>query len=306
MDSSTAKVLSLAVFILLGYVLRRRNILKDETFHAISGLVMFLTLPCVVVKGLNGIHIGSDMAAVAALGLVANVVLLLFALTVTRILPGFSDRGFSRLNMSGFSIGPFAIPYVQAFYPTTGLLTAIVFDIGNSVMSAGGTYAILSASGGGKQVSLAATLRNIFNKLRKSGPIVAFAFMFVLCLLDLQLPDAVITCASVGAAANTFLCMIMIGESVNISMSSGALFKILKILGLRLAAQCALAAFFYFCTPFDLEVRRALTLMAFSPTPAMNLIFTAQMGGSLAMAANLSSLSVATAIIAMSVMIGLF
>lgn len=43
MADSFAKVMSLAIFIVLGYVLRRFNILKEEAFAAISALVMNVT-----------------------------------------------------------------------------------------------------------------------------------------------------------------------------------------------------------------------------------------------------------------------
>lgn len=54
MADSFAKVMSLAIFIVLGYVLRRFNILKEEAFAAISALVMNVTLPCVILTNLNG------------------------------------------------------------------------------------------------------------------------------------------------------------------------------------------------------------------------------------------------------------
>lgn len=48
MEDSFAKVMSLAAFIVLGHLLRRFNILKDQAFAAISALVMNVTLPCVI------------------------------------------------------------------------------------------------------------------------------------------------------------------------------------------------------------------------------------------------------------------
>lgn len=304
MDTATAKVFSFAFFIFLGWLLRRRNVLSPETFGAISGLVLYVTLPCVVVTGLNGVDIGGEMAWVVLIGFLSNVLFLGAAVLATLRMKDADMKAFDRLNMSGFSIGPFAIPYVQAFFPTTGLLTALIFDVGNSTMSAGGTYAILAGSRDG--ATPLALVRGIVSKLMRSGPILSFALMAVLWALGLKLPDAVTTLTQVGASANTFLCMIMIGESINISMAPGAFARIVRLLSLRFVLQCLLAAFFYFCLPFEEEVRRALTLVAFSPVPAMNLIYTAMMRGDLSLAANLSSASVGIAIVMMSVLISIF
>ena len=61
MEDSFAKVMSLAAFIVLGHLLRRFNILKDQAFAAISALVMNVTLPCVILTNLNGVRIEGDM-----------------------------------------------------------------------------------------------------------------------------------------------------------------------------------------------------------------------------------------------------
>lgn len=300
MDTGTAKVLSLALFIFLGYLLRRLEILRAEAFHAVSGLVLCVTLPCVVITGLNGVAVTGDMVWVVILGFLSNLLFLGIATLFARKAPDEDTRAFDRLNLSGFSIGPFAIPYIQAFYPGAGFLTTIVFDIGNSVMSAGGTYAVVA---GAKEKTTAwGAVKNVGGKLLRSRPTLSYLLMLVLSFASIRLPDAVTTCTSVAANANTFLCMVMIGESINISMPPGTMKRLLKLLGERFLMQAALAAAFYFLLPFDLEVRRALALVAFSPVPAMNLIYTAKMEGDLALAANLSSMSVGVAIVMMSVL----
>ena len=143
----------------------------------------------------------------------------------------------------------------------------------------------------------------VFKKLATSGPIIAFVFMLILCLLSLKLPDAVITCTKIGAAANTFLCMVMIGEALNLSLTFREFLDLLKILAMRFVLQVLLAFALFEFLPFDLEVRRALVLVCFAPVPAMNLIYTNLLKGDLSKAANLNTLSVFVAILSMSAVI---
>ena len=51
-----AKIAGFVAFIVLGYILRRCNVLKADTVHAISGLLLYVTLPCLVMVSLNGIE----------------------------------------------------------------------------------------------------------------------------------------------------------------------------------------------------------------------------------------------------------
>ena len=46
MEEALFKVLSFITFIMLGYLLRRLSILKAETFRVLSGIVFYITLPC--------------------------------------------------------------------------------------------------------------------------------------------------------------------------------------------------------------------------------------------------------------------
>ena len=299
MEESIAKVLSFVFFIVLGHMLRRWNVLRPEAFHAVSGLVVYVTIPCVIFANLNGISIVGDMLWLAIFGLATNFFFLGVALLYTWREKNPQLRDFTRLNMGGYSCGPFALPYIQAFYPATGVLTVCMFDVGNVVMSGGGTYALIAGSRA--QTTFLRTVWIIVKKLFHSGPFVSFAFMVALSIFSLKLPESVITCAKIGASANTFLCMIMIGESIDFSMSFEKFVKLLRILAVRWVACIILALVSFYLLPFEEEIRIALMLTCLAPIPAMSLIFTAQLEGDVAMGANLNSMSVACSVAVMSI-----
>lgn len=299
MSDSFAKVISFVVFIILGWVLRRFGILKEETFHAISGLVLFVTLPCVIISNLNGVRLEGTTLLIAFFGFATNFFFFLYSLILTCRTKDRDRRDFVRMNVGGYSVGPFAVPYVQAFYPTSGLLATCVFDVGNVLMSGGGTYALIS--GTREKTTFWGSLKMIGQKLIKSGPLVSFAFMVVLSILNLKLPEGVITVTKVGSAANGFLCMIMIGEAIQLSMSWEKFKVVSKIIFFRMIPCVLFAWFAYHYMPVEEEMRKALVLTCLAPMPAMSLIYTAQMGLDIAMAANLSSLCVAVSVAAISV-----
>ena len=167
MSESLPKIAAFIFFIWLGWFLRRREILKESAFHAVSGLVLYVTIPCIIITNLNGIKIEGIMLLIVFLGFLANVAMLGYAWFLTRKETDEKKRDFWRINMSGYSIGPLAVPYIQAFYPTTGLMTAFMFDVGNVIMSGGGTFAILAGSHE-KQRSLLNVLKVIGGKMVRS------------------------------------------------------------------------------------------------------------------------------------------
>ena len=239
------------------------------------------------------------MLLIVFLGFLANVAMLGYAWFLTRKETDEKKRDFWRINMCGYSIGPLAVPYIQAFYPTTGLMTAFMFDVGNVIMSGGGTFAILAGSHE-KQRSLLNVLKVIGGKMVRSGPLMTFALVVSMSAVGLRFPDEVTTITKVGAQANTMLAMIMIGETIELSMNRQKFVTIVKILANRwlLCILFALACAYFM--PFEGEVRTAMVLICLSPVPAMSLIYTAQLGCDVGMGANLNSLSVVISIAVMS------
>ena len=60
MEEALFKVLSFITFIMLGYLLRRLSILKAETFRVLSGIVFYITLPCIIITSINGVPVTSE------------------------------------------------------------------------------------------------------------------------------------------------------------------------------------------------------------------------------------------------------
>ena len=299
MSDSLAKIAAFVFFIWLGWFLRRRGILKESAFHAISGLVLYVTLPCIIITNLNGVKIEGIMLLIVLLGFLFNVLMLGYAWFLSRNETDVRRRDFCRINTGGFSVGPLAVPYIQAFYPTTGLMTAFMFDVGNAIMSAGGTFAILSGAHE-KDRSFWKVLRSIARKMVRSGPLMTFAVVVSMSSLGLKFPEAVTTITKVGAQANTLLAMIMIGETIELSMSKEKFLTILRILGNRWLLCILFAIACAYFMPFEGEVRMAMVLVCLSPVPSMSLIYTMQLGCDVGMGANLNSLSVIISIFVMS------
>lgn len=84
MSESLPKIAAFIFFIWLGWFLRRRGILKESAFHAVSGLVLYVTIPCIIITNLNGIKIEGIMLLIVFLGFLSNVAMLGYAWFLTR------------------------------------------------------------------------------------------------------------------------------------------------------------------------------------------------------------------------------
>ena len=201
MEEALFKVLSFITFIMLGYLLRRLSILKAETFRVLSGIVFYITLPCIIITSINGVPVTSEMLWLVALGALCNVLMVATGYGMTHG-KARQERAFSMLNLSGYNIGTFAMPFVAGFLPPTGFLATCLFDAGNAIMCTGGTYALAnSVTDASQHLSIKSFLRNVFSSI----PFCIYLIMIVMAFLHLALPHPVIIFTKIAGDANAFL-----------------------------------------------------------------------------------------------------
>ena len=288
---------SFVAIIILGYVLRSRGFFKEEDFYVISRIVLKITLPAAIVSNFSGMSLEPSMLLISLLGLGGGVILIGTAWLISA---GKSkeESAFSILNMSGYNIGNFTMPFVQSFLGPAGIVATSLFDSGNSFICLGGAYSIASMAkgeGGGFKI------RTIFKTLLKSVPFDAYLLMTVLSLLHLSLPAPVVSFTKIIANGNAFMAMLMIGVGFKLSGNREQIGKIVKILSARYAVSIVLALAFYFLLPFPLEYRQALVILCFSVWD-LYLIFKpffhyADLKGDVGLASAVNSISIVVSIV---------
>ena len=278
---------SFVAIIILGYVLRSRGFFKEEDFYVISRIVLKITLPAAIVSNFSGMSLEPSMLLISLLGLGGGVILIGTAWLISA---GKSkeERAFSILNMSGYNIGNFTMPFVQSFLGPAGIVATSLFDSGNSFICLGGAYSIASmAKGEGGRFKI----RTIFKTLLKSVPFDAYLLMTVLSLLHLSLPAPVVSFTKIIANGNAFMAMLMIGVGFKLSGNREQIGKIVKILSARYAVSIVLALAFYFLLPFPLEYRQALVIASAAPA------FTGDLKGDVGLASAVNSISIVVSIV---------
>ena len=293
------QICAYVAFIVLGYMLRRVNVLKADTVHALAGLVLYVTVPCLVIVSLNGIQIETAYFSLIALGIFCNLVMCLIG-WIWKKRASEDARRFAMINLAGYNIGTFAMPLMQGFVTPIGFLSICMFDVGNAFMCTGTTYSLAMGGGTGSRWDF---IKAILSRMLTSGPIWAYSVMTLMAIFHLAFPDFVIDFARIGANANAFLAMIMIGQGINLSMRPEQIKDIFMHLGVRVFFSAVIASAIYLWLPFGEDIRKALAILAFAPIPAIALVFSIKAKCDMKMAANFNSLSVATSVVIVMILV---
>lgn len=281
-----------ASIIFLGMALRKLGVFRESDFRVLSTIVVKITLPATIISSFAGQTIDPALLSLSAIGLGGGILYLLLGL-VLNLRSGKDRRAFEMLNLSGYNIGNFTLPFVQGFLGPVGVITTSLFDAGNAVVCLGGAYGVASSVkvGGGFD------LRRVVKALGTSVPFLCYILVVSLNLLHLTLPAPVIECAGIISGANAFMAMLMIGVGFRICVDREQLGSMLRILSVRYAVAAILALVCYFVLPFDLQIRQTLVILVFAPIASAVPAFTEELGGNIGLSSAVNSISIVISIV---------
>lgn len=284
---------SFIAIIILGYVLRRRGFFKEEDFYVLSRIVLKITLPAAIVTNFTGIDMKPSMLLMSLLGLGGGIILTGMAFLISAGKSG-EEKAFNIINLTGYNIGNFTMPFAQSFLGPLGVVATSLFDSGNALVCLGGTYSVAVMAKGEKGKF---SIMPIIKTLLSSVPFDAYLLMTVLSLLHLSLPAPMVSFTGIIANGNAFMAMLMLGVGFKMTLDKSRMGKIIQILSIRYSVSIALAAAFYFLLPFELEYRQALAILALSPIASAAPAFTGDLDGDIGLASAVNSISIVISIV---------
>ena len=270
----------------------------------IKKIMIHITLPAAIIANFAAIpSIQPSLAAVAVLGIAVDTAMMGLGAFLTRR-DGKGRQVLYMLNLPAYNIGTFCLPFIQSFLPAMGSVAACVFDVGNSMMCTGGSYAFVSEYVSGSKKGI--DLPNFAKRLLTSPPLMTYVVMFVLSLARVPVPAQVLAFIEPISSANPFIAMLMLGLLFHLELKRAYLGEIFRILAWRYAFAAVLSCGIYFLLPFELVIRQTLILVCFGPISAIAPAYTGMCGGDEGLASCANSISIIGSMIIMTGLIGVF
>lgn len=277
--------------ILLGYILKKIGFFKDEDFTILSRITIRITLPATIVTSFAGKEIDPSMLSLTFLAIGCGLIYVAIGYLINRK-NSKEQQAFEMLNLPGYNIGTFVIPFAQSFLGPLGVIAVSLFDTGNAVICLGGAFSLASMVKDGSGFSV----KRILKALSKSVPFVFYITMLILNMMKIKIPDPVVSFASTIGNANAFMAMLMIGVGFKLGGEKSQIKTIVKLLSIRYGLATIFALIFYFLLPFDLEVRQALVILAYSPIGSAVPGFTGELKGDVGLSSALNSIAMVISI----------
>lgn len=283
---------SYIAIIILGFTLRRIGFFDEHAFPVLSKIVIKVTLPAALIANAVGREIDLKLLSLILLGFFGGVIYMVLGYVLNRK-RGKEQQAFEILNIPGYNIGVFALPFTQSFLGPVGVLTSSLFDVGNAFVCLGGSYGVAATVKEGKGLDF----KRIGKALAVSVPFLTYLLTLAMNLCHIPIPGFVADCAGIIASANVFLAMLMIGVGFRADMDFTQRGTIIRILTVRYSVAAVLALCFYFLLPFELQIRQTLVILAFAPIGSAVPGFTAELKGDVELSCTVNSLAILISIL---------
>lgn len=290
---------SFILIIAVGFILKYNNIVGRNDYIILTKILLNVTLPAAVIIAFSKLSYSNDFFIVVLVGLISSSV----PLFVWYSLSGRSttqSRMFSMLNVSGFNVGCFALPFISAMLGEHAGGYAVLFDTGNALMMTGGAFAITTSilRTSSHQTSI---LSGIVRQLAKSHLFILYVFMAVLVAFGVHLPELFIKLLEPISQANSFVAMLIIGLMFTSQVSLRKFILSVKIIFLRLIHGVVFSILIYHYLPVAEPTRQVLAIIVFSPVSALAPLFTLKSKGDVELSSFINSLSIIIGLISMSI-----
>lgn len=285
---------TIILILLIAFSFRRLKLISIDFVKQLSYIVMCVVFPCNILANASGTKLSFDFIWIGIIAIVINIILLTIAY--------YSQKEnilkiFTMVNITGFNIGTFAIPFTQNIVSSEAIMSLCMYDLTNSIFVFGGSYAIANMIVKSKDNN-SGSLKKVFLDLFKTIPIHAYIIAIILSAFSITLPNTVSYVISSIAQSNTLLAMFMIGSAININISWTQFKKLLSLLIMRYSTTTIITLLIWFILPFDAEIRFILMVAVFAPVAAFSTIITMKMNSTSLFenSAALNSLSIMTSI----------
>lgn len=289
----------LIIIMILGYIVKRVGLFDKGDYRILNRLVMYFTLPCVIVTNFTKFTWENTLFFIPLLGIGINILMQICAYIFCRR-RGDQEKKFYMLNLPGFSMGTFALPFIQNSLGTEGVVAACMFDAGGTIMPSGASYVCTSAILKEREREEKVNAAFVLKRLLTSPPFLTYLIMVPLKIFDISLPSFFLSFAGKVSDANTFLCMLMIGMMFEMKFKKEQLKDVAKLLLTRLVFSALAAVIILSCSFGTESLRKALAVVLFSPIAALSLVFTDKIEGNTELAGFANSLSIILSMILMT------
>jgi malate permease and related proteins len=276
-QTNTAFVTALSI-ILLGYLLKQKNIVSEKEGKVISKLLMNSTFPALIFITMVRVKIELNLLFLPFIAFCFSVLTMYSARYVFKN-QAKQLKALLIMGCGGFNLGLFAYPLIDGIWGPAGMVYAAMFDSGNSFAVFGLVYGTgVFMSEGNAEISKRENIKKAFIKIITLLPFQAILLGIFVNLSEIQLPEEVLYILDVLAKGNKVMVLLIMGIYLNFSIPKEIFKKSINVLLIRYFWGLLLGFIFLYYLPVEQLYRNVLLIILIVPVGMTLLPFSDELG----------------------------
>ena len=103
------------LIIALGVFLKKVGFFHEQDFRTLAKILLNITLPCAIIYSFSKVDFQISLLTVTGLSLFVGILMMFIAFFTSRMTGKKENIPFDILNLSGYNIGNFCLPFAQSF-----------------------------------------------------------------------------------------------------------------------------------------------------------------------------------------------
>jgi predicted permease len=254
-------LLTSLIIILIGYFIKKLRIITEAEGKVLSKVILYVTFPALIFDTVSELPIKYSLVFLPFIPIVFCLLLFGICYIMFRNQPE-QIKGVLFMAATGFNIGLFAYPIIEAIWGKEGLQYMAMFDLGNAFVVLGLSYSLGSVfspqrTGAGNAIDI----KYMLKKLVMSVPLISYTAALLFNVMGITFPVLVSDVISSVARANMALVLLLLGIYLKFRLDKSFSKQLYAILLIRFVLALLAGITLFYILPFD-KLYRTIVLIA--------------------------------------------
>jgi malate permease and related proteins len=261
-QTNSVFILTLAI-IGLGFLLKKYNFISEKEGKTISKFLMHTTFPALMIISTARVKLDSSLLLLPLFCIVFCSIMIAIAWIWFANYPN-DLRGVLTMGAGGLNVGLFGFPLIEGLFGKEAMVYAVMFDIGNTIMTFGVVYPIGSYfSANHKGLPEFGTL---IKKIFRLPPVLGLFIGLIINVSQVEMPPLFFDFLGTLAQANKPLVLLLMGIYLSFELNKKQVIAISKVLAIRYAVGILFVLGIYFSLSHDSLLYAVLIICVMLPS----------------------------------------
>ena len=246
--------------ILIGYFIKKYQIIKETEGKVLSKVVLYVTFPALIFDTVSDLQMQYSLVFLPFIPLFFCLLLFGICYVLFKNQPG-TIKGVLFMAATGFNIGLFAYPIIESIWGKEGLQYIAMYDLGNAFAVLGLSYSLGSAFSPQRSAGKRLDILYIFKKLIRSVPLISYIAALLFNISGVSFPLLIDNVISAVARANMAMVLLLLGIYLNFRLDKAFTKQLYAILSIKFGLALLIGILLFYILPFD-KLYRTIVLIA--------------------------------------------